>query len=149
MSAKFGNLEMRRRIAASLQSVLDEESHSSLARLLCLGAPSTVSRRGSDLHQWPASHLLDLAWAYPQILDAIVEYLLNQSGERNGSAAAAYGSLVDHMREAAELVAAAATAIEDGRVDRCEAKALRARLRAITNHIKTLDAHLGAIEGES
>lgn len=74
MSAKTCLSALRARIAEALESYLQLNSHREIGDRLGR-AGTTVSRRGSDLREWPADELLHLASRDHLIAESIKNYL--------------------------------------------------------------------------
>ena len=114
-----GDPRLRQVIAQALADLLDNTSAAEIARL-CSIDRATPSRRGSDLHLWPASDLLALAIQSPDLALAIANYLAGEVPVV-GSAASAVSALLEEIGEGAELTSKAIAAVQDGRVKKDEA----------------------------
>jgi len=146
MSAAPGHPILRARVARALAALLAERAHTALGESLgCAG--TTVSRRGDDLHAWPADDLLALAAQDQALGEAVVELLTGETPGPAGSSVRAVPHLLGELAWVGEWTQATAAALADGRITPAEARALQALLRAHRPHLAQLDADLTAIAG--
>jgi hypothetical protein len=133
-------LALRAAIADALVSLTERVAAAEVARWLGV-ATSTVTRREGRLDACPASDLLTLVENDAHLADALRAFL-DGTLRKGDPTAVERDASADIGRSAAEIAADNA-ALADGKVDRAECFARRARL---TQHRDQIDAELANID---
>lgn len=134
----------RARIERELGEVLLNHTNNQLGEQLG-HAGTTIARRGTEVHNWPADELLALASEHGDLGRAVVA-LVHGDAEQRGNGVRAVPELFQQLQASGGFVTAAAAALADGRISRSEAIELRQLLRANREAMDQLDRDLYAIE---
>lgn len=122
MSSSPGQSSILAGISTALAQVLAADPQTTTADLCGCSQPA-VSRRGDELHQWPAADLLRLALHRPPLADAIVRAL---RGRRPiGDPGAVVGAVLVENKAGHQVDEALMESLKDGRVDAAEARRIR------------------------
>jgi hypothetical protein len=132
MSSLPGSSHLRAGIAQALAIAIDDLGASEVARLVGVDR-STPARRGSDLHQWPASDLLSFACAHDDLRAAIVAYMIGDDLQR-GDSMRVVPEILESIRVGSLITAHSAEVIRDGRLTQKEAARLLKEMKDRRNH---------------
>ena len=121
MSAPSGHPALRTRIAEALEALLSAESARSIAERMGR-APSTITRRGHDLREWPAEELLMLAAGDTGLGDAVRTYVAGE--EQSGDARRVDDDLMEMLGSLGTTITQASEALRDRHCDLAEARRL-------------------------
>ena len=143
MSAPINHHRLRAGIAHALEQLLLNSPHTAIAEKIGV-AGTTISRRGDDLQNWPASDLLLLATTNDQLCQALLRYLQGDRPQR-GSSFALVGDLHALLAELGQLLIDASEALRDGRVTREEGMRLRGIVRGVVVRLGQVEADLVAL----
>lgn len=127
MSAPSGHPRLRAGIAQVLADVLLDSTHAQIGEI-CGCDRSTPGRRGADLHQWPASDLLQLAVHTPLLAEAIIRFLKGEAPPQ-GQSTDALPALLDDISEGAAITQQAVAAARDHKITADEAHQISAAIR--------------------
>jgi hypothetical protein len=129
-------------LARALAETLADHSHRSLGDVLGV-AGTTIDRRGADLHAWPLSEAVDLAWHDSTLREAFRAVFVEAPA--SGSALAAPSDLRDLCAEAAGSIQAVLLALKDGRIIAAEATHILNRVCSMERSIRKAKADLKAL----
>lgn len=138
---------LRARVAEALTDLLTRASHRALAMRLGI-AGTTVDRRGSDIQQWPAGDLLSLAAEDAELRAAVIAWMNGTPALRiAGEALSAASDATSSMCEAGGLIQELAADLNDGRIDRAEARRAIEKIDGVTASLGRLRADCSALLG--
>lgn len=131
VSASPGQSSILSGISTALAQVLAADPQTVTADLCGCSQPA-VSRRGDELHQWPASDLLRLALHRPPLADAIVRAL---RGRRLiGDPSVAVSAVLVENKAGHQVDAALMESLSDGRIDAAESRRIRSAIAERRRH---------------
>jgi hypothetical protein len=136
MTAPAGHPALRARISDALANLLADLGGAEIARRVGTDR-ATPGRRGSDVAQWPLDCALRLAVTEPSLAAAIIDFL---TGDQRPTAMPvdATRTMYDCLHESADLVAAVARDLADGRIDQDDARRLLPIARLLHQHLAAL-----------
>lgn len=122
MSAPLRSGSVLHCISVTLSHVLAQDSQVVIAEIIGV-SPSTISRRGDDLNQWPFPDLMRLSLHRHELLEAICRVAKNlpDLGDPNR----VRSDLLIEIEESGNITNKIAKAMADGRISRREAASIR------------------------
>ena len=122
MSAHLRSGSVLHCISVALSHVLAQDSQVVIAEIIGV-SPSTISRRGDDLSQWPFPDLMRLSLHRHELLEAICRVAKNTPDL--GDSARVRSDLLKEIEESGNITNEIAKAMADGRITRREAAQIR------------------------
>jgi len=145
VSAGPGHPSLRAAVALALAELLGRVPHAEVGRWLGV-AGTTITRRGDDLHGWPADDVLRLA-AHDDDLALALSRCGTGVASEQPQPVRAVGELLAEIESGGELAREIGATLRDGRVRPDEARRLRRLIQGRQRTEASLLADLRAIEG--